>query len=68
MDVQALIVMLIVAAAAIYFGLGMLRKARAFRPKGSCGDDCGCGEQKRDDRHRDSANAALDHLVSSCWP
>lgn len=43
MDLQFLIVAVIVAGAAAYFAAGAVKKARAFRPKGDCGDDCGCG-------------------------
>ena len=42
MDVQVLIVLLIVAGALVYSGSGILKKARAFRPKPGCGSDCGC--------------------------
>ncbi|HEU0012427.1 MAG TPA: hypothetical protein VFQ45_02020 [Longimicrobium sp.] len=47
MDVQTLLVMMIVAAAAVYVG-GRWRRtllaARAAHRKPGCGPDCGCGE------------------------
>jgi hypothetical protein len=47
MEIQTLIVVLIVAAAAAYFASGMLKKAKAFRPKSECGEDCGCGSTSK---------------------
>jgi len=47
MDVQILIVVLIIAGALIYAAFGMVKKARAFRGKGECGDDCGCGSKSK---------------------
>lgn len=42
-DLQTVIVLLIVTGALAYFASGVMRKAKAFRPKSDCGDDCGCG-------------------------
>jgi hypothetical protein len=47
MDVQIFIVVLIVAGALIYAASGTVKKARAFRPKGECGNDCGCGSKSK---------------------
>ena len=47
MDVQILIVVLIIAGALIYAAFGMVKKARAFRGKGECGDDCGAGRNQK---------------------
>jgi hypothetical protein len=47
MDVQIFIVVLIVAGALIYAVSGTVKKARAFRPKGECGNDCGCGSKSK---------------------
>lgn len=47
MELQYIIVALIVAIAAGYFVRMMARKAKAFRPKESCGDDCGCGSTSK---------------------
>ena len=47
MDVQILLVILIVAGAVVFAALGVIKKARAFRPKGECGDDCGCGSKSK---------------------
>jgi hypothetical protein len=47
MDVQVLLVLLIVAGALLYFGSGVMRKVRAFRPKPGCGDDCSCGSNSK---------------------
>jgi len=47
MDIQVLLVVLIVAGALVYSASGMIKKARAFRPKAECGDDCGCGSTSK---------------------
>jgi len=47
MDVQIFIVVLIVAGALVYAASGVVKKARAFRPKGQCVDDCGCGSTSK---------------------
>ena len=47
MDIQTVIVLLIVTGALLYFGSGMLKKARSFAPKADCGDDCGCGSTSK---------------------
>ena len=47
MDLQIIIVVLIVAGALIYAASGAVKKARAFRPKGECGAECGCGSTSK---------------------
>jgi hypothetical protein len=45
MEMQSLIVLALVAAAALYLGRKMWRTARAARqPADGCGSSCGCGE------------------------
>jgi hypothetical protein len=44
---QTLIVVLILFAAAGYFGAMIYRKVRAFAPQSGCGDDCGCNGQAK---------------------
>ena len=47
MEVQIFIVVLIIAGALMYAAFGVVKKARAFRPKGECGNDCGCGSTSK---------------------
>lgn len=46
-DLQTVIVLLVVTGALVYFASGMVKKAKAFRPKSDCGDDCGCGSTSK---------------------
>jgi FeoB-associated Cys-rich membrane protein len=39
---QTIIVSIIIIAAVIYVGSLLLKKAKSFSPKKSCGSDCGC--------------------------
>ena len=49
MNLQTIVVLLIVLAAAVYAGAQIRRKVKAFAPKdASCGADCGCsGDAKK---------------------
>jgi hypothetical protein len=47
MTVQNIIAALIVIAALAYVGSMLLRKARAFKPKAGCADDCGCSAKTK---------------------
>jgi hypothetical protein len=42
MELQSFIVMLIISAAALFGGVIVFRKVRAFSPNSGCADDCGC--------------------------
>ncbi|MGI8670390.1 MAG: FeoB-associated Cys-rich membrane protein [Aridibacter sp.] len=43
MNFQSIIVFIIIAFAAGYFGLNIWRKSKTFTKKsGGCGSDCGC--------------------------
>lgn len=41
-DTQTIVAGLIIVGAFAYIGLIALKKVRAFSPKKSCGDNCGC--------------------------
>ena len=47
MDVQAVIVIGIVAIAVIYAAVAVLRKTKAFSSKGECAEDCGCSSKTK---------------------
>ncbi|MEQ1603610.1 MAG: FeoB-associated Cys-rich membrane protein [Pyrinomonadaceae bacterium] len=42
MNVQTIIALAIILAAALYAGRVMAKRVRSFSPKTGCGDDCGC--------------------------
>ncbi|MBE7516738.1 MAG: FeoB-associated Cys-rich membrane protein [Chloracidobacterium sp.] len=44
MDLQYFIVIVIILGAIIFAAKTLVQKSRAFSPKPSCGDDCGCGK------------------------
>ncbi len=47
MNFQLIIVFVIIAIAAGYFGLNIWRKSKTFTKKsGGCGSDCGCDAKK----------------------
>ena len=45
MEIQVFLVVAIVAVALLYVTLTFLRKTKAFSPKASCAEDCGCGSK-----------------------
>ncbi|MBL8123557.1 MAG: FeoB-associated Cys-rich membrane protein [Pyrinomonadaceae bacterium] len=47
LDIQTLIAGLIVLGALAYAVTLIRKKVRAFSPKKSCGDDCGCGSNSK---------------------
>ena len=47
MEVQAVIVIGIVAIAVAYAAVTFLRKTKAFSPKGECAEDCGCSSKTK---------------------
>jgi len=44
MSLQTILVFAIIAAAAAYGALALVRKRRSFSAKAVCGSDCGCGK------------------------
>ncbi len=42
MNIQLIIVFVIIAFAAGYFGLNIWRKSKSFTKKEGCGSNCGC--------------------------
>lgn len=46
-DPQSILVLLIVAAACVFLGAGVLRRVASFRKKEGCGTDCGCGPKEK---------------------
>jgi hypothetical protein len=47
MDYQAVIVVAIIAVAFLYVAMTFLRKTKAFSPKATCDEDCGCGSKDK---------------------
>ena len=47
MDIQVIIVVAIIAVAVLYTAMTFLRKTKAFSPKASCDEDCGCGSKDK---------------------
>jgi predicted negative regulator of RcsB-dependent stress response len=46
MDIQVIIVMVVILAAAAYVGLMIWRKAQSASKNSSCAADCGCDAKK----------------------
>jgi len=47
MNLQLLVTILIIATAAVFAGLAVMRRARSFSVKKKCDVDCGCGTDTR---------------------
>ncbi len=47
MNIQNIIVLCIVLAAAVYVANMFWQKAKATTKKGDCGSDCGCGPKSK---------------------
>jgi hypothetical protein len=47
MDIQTIIAGLIILIAVAYAAMVLLRKTKAFSPRSTCVDDCGCSSKSK---------------------